>query len=50
MSNFQKGRRIQRKLNNAGFIDTEERETAQKELEEERAKSLKAQREIEKSS
>lgn len=48
MSNFQKKEEeYKEKLNNAGFIDTEERETAQKELEEERAKSLKAQREIE---
>ena len=48
VSNFQKKEEeYKEKLNNAGFIDTEERETAQKELEEERAKSLKAQREIE---
>ena len=37
MSNFQKKEEeYKEKLNNAGFIDTEERETAQKELEEER--------------
>ena len=34
-------------MENAGFIDVEEREVAQKELEEGRAKSAKAQREIE---
>ena len=48
LSNFQKKEEeYQKKLENAGFIDVEEREVAQKELEEGRAKSAKAQREIE---
>ena len=34
-------------MENAGFIDVEEREAAQKEIEEGRVKSAKAQREIE---
>ena len=48
ISNFQKKEEeYKEKLENAGFIDVEEREAAQKEIEEERAKSVKAQREIE---
>lgn len=48
VSSFQKKEEeYQKKLENAEFIDVEEREAAKKELEEGRAKSAKAQREIE---
>ncbi len=48
LSNFRKKEEeYQKKTENAGFIDVEEREEAQKELEEGRVKSVKAQREIE---
>lgn len=48
VSNFQKKEEeYQEKLSNASFIDVEEQESAQREIEEERAKSVKAQREIE---
>ena len=47
VASFQKKEEeFQEKLTNAGFIDAEERETAEKEIEEERAKVEKAQREI----
>lgn len=48
ISNFQKKEEeYKEKMENARFIDAEEQENAQKEIEEERAKSVKAQREIE---
>lgn len=47
VANFQKKEaEFQEKLSNAGFIDAEERESAQKEIEEDRTKAEKAQREI----
>lgn len=48
INNFQKKEaEFQEKVKSAGFIDSNEKETAQKELEDERAKTQKAQREIE---
>lgn len=48
INNFQrKEAEFQEKVKRAGFIDSNEKETAQKELEDERAKTQKAQREIE---
>lgn len=47
VASFQKKEEeFQEKLTNAGFIDAEEREAAQKEIEEDRTKAEKAQREI----
>lgn len=48
VTNFQKKEEeYKEKLSNAGFIDSDEKEAAEKEIEEERTKLVKAQREIE---